>query len=46
MLTVIPVSFCTAYIFVTFMVLGPVRVRVSFRVRFRIRVRVKGSGSG
>jgi len=28
-LTVIPVSFCTAYIFVTFRV----RVRVSFRVR-------------
>jgi len=38
MLSFIPVSFCTAYIFVTFRV--RVRVRVSFRVRVPVKVRV------
>ena len=38
MLNFIPVSFCTAYIFVTFRVRIRVRVRVSFRVRVMVRV--------
>jgi len=36
MLNFIPVSFCTAYIFVTFRV----RVSVSFRVKVRVRDRL------
>jgi len=40
MLNFISVSFCTAYIIVTFTVRARVTVRVSFGIRVRVKARV------